>query len=159
MATIRQTTEALCRSASHSWYKRCCIHGDTDGVLQLLLDNVAKECCPGGHDWQILRQVSPTQSHHCNGAAEKAVSTVRGLARTFLAVIKDKILFLAVTTHSPMLPWTIDHTRSMDSHEIRSEKGHTNDSVREDTRTERQKRDSSTGQSASATMGNGPLAH
>ena len=53
--------------------KRFCPHGDKEGVLQLLLDRVAKECRPEGQDWQILRQVSPTQSHQSNGAAEKAV--------------------------------------------------------------------------------------
>ena len=41
-------------------YERFCLHGDTGGVLQLLLDKEAKECRPEGQDWQILRQVSPT---------------------------------------------------------------------------------------------------
>ena len=68
-----------------------------------------KKCRPEGQDWQILRQVSPTQSHQSNGAAEKAVSAVRGLARTYLAVLKGKIPSSEVTTHSPMLPWTIRH--------------------------------------------------
>ena len=49
------------------------------------------------------------QSHQSNGAAEKAVSTVRGLASTNLAVLKDKIPSFEVTTHSPMLPWAIRH--------------------------------------------------
>ena len=62
-----------------------------------------------GQDWQILRQVSPTQSHQSNDAAEKAVSTVRGLARTYLAVIKDKIASFDVKPFSPTLPWTIRH--------------------------------------------------
>ena len=70
---------------------------------------MAKECRPEGQDWQILRQVSPTQSHQSDGAAEKGVSTVRGLARTYLSVLKDKIPSFEVTTHSPMLPWTIRH--------------------------------------------------
>ena len=39
-----------------------------------------------------------------------------------------------------------DQTRSMDSHEIQCEKGHRNDSVREDSWTEIQKRDSSIGE-------------
>ena len=90
-------------------YERFCLHGDKEGVLQLLLDKGAKECRPEGRDWQILRQMSPTQSHQSSGAAENAVSTVRGLARTYLAVIKEKIPFLTVTTHSAMLPWTIRH--------------------------------------------------
>ena len=90
-------------------YERFCLHGDTEGVLQLLLDKVAKECRPEGQDWQILRQVSPTQSHQSKRAAEKAVSTVRGLARTYPAIIKDKIPSFTVTTHSPVLPWTIRH--------------------------------------------------
>ena len=59
-------------------YERFCLHGDKEGVLQLQLDKVAKECRPEGQDWQILRQVSPTQRRQSNGAAEKAVSTVFG---------------------------------------------------------------------------------
>ena len=59
-------------------YERFCLHGDNEGVPQLLPDKVAKECRPEGQDWQILRQVSPTQRHQSNGAAEKAVSTVCG---------------------------------------------------------------------------------
>ena len=63
-----------------------------------------------------------------------------------------------------------DQTRSMDSHEIQCEKRPTNDSVREASWTELQKRDSSTGgtsprspswsecQSAHAALGNRPLA-
>ena len=85
------------------------VYMETEGVLQLLLDKVAKEYRPEGQDWQILRQVSPTQSHQSNGAAGKAVSTIRGLAGTYLAVFKDKIPSFEVTTHSPMLPWTIRH--------------------------------------------------
>ena len=92
-----------------TWGERFCLHGGKEGGLQLLQDKVAKECPPEGQDWQILRQVSPTQSHQSNGAAEKAVSTVRGLAGTYLAVLKDKIQCFEVTTHSPMLPWTIRH--------------------------------------------------
>ena len=71
-------------------YERFCLHGDTrrSSSLQLLLDKLTKDCRPKGQDWQFLRQVSPTQSHHSNGAAEKAaVSTVRGLAGTFLTVL------------------------------------------------------------------------
>ena len=60
-------------------YERCGLDGDK-GVFLLLLDKGAKECRPEGQDKQVERQVSPTQSHQSNGAAEKAVSTVRGLA-------------------------------------------------------------------------------
>ena len=118
-------------------YERFCLHGDNEGVLQLLLDKVAKECRPEGQDRQILRQVSPTQSHQSNGAAEKAVSTVRGLAETYLAVIKDKIPSFAVTTHSPMLPWTIRHAAwILTRYNVRRD---TNDTVREDSWTEIQR--------------------
>ena len=54
-------------------YERFRLHGNK-GVLQLLLDKVAKECRPERQDCQILRQVSRTQSHQSNGAAEKAAS-------------------------------------------------------------------------------------
>ena len=74
-----------------TWSTNVSVYGDKDGVLQLLLDKVVQQCCLEGEDWQILRRVSPTQSHQSKGAAKTAVSTVRSLARTFLAVIKDKI--------------------------------------------------------------------
>ena len=67
-----------------------------------------KNCRSEGQDWKILQQVSPTQSHQTSGAAEKAVSTVRGQARTCLAVHRQNPVF-EVTTHSPILPWTIRH--------------------------------------------------
>ena len=44
-----------------------------------------------GQDWKILRQVSPTQSHQSSGSRRRPVSTVRGLASTYLAVITNKI--------------------------------------------------------------------
>ena len=87
-------------------YERVCLHGDK-GVLHLLLGKVAKECRPEGQDWLILRQVSPAQGHQSSGAAEKAISTVHGLARTYLAVINTKIPSFDWTTDTPMLPWTI----------------------------------------------------
>ena len=77
---------------------------DKEEILQLLLDKVAE-----GQDWQILRQVSPTQDHQSKGAAEKAVSTVRGLARKNPAVLNDRIPSFDVPTHSRMLPWTSRH--------------------------------------------------
>ena len=66
-------------------YEPICPQRDKEGVLQLLVDKVAKDCRPEGQEWQILRQVSPTQSHQSsNGAAEEAVSTEGRLARTYL---------------------------------------------------------------------------
>ena len=35
--------------------------------------------------------------------------TVCGLARTYLVILQDKIQSSDVTTHSPLLPWTIRH--------------------------------------------------
>ena len=107
--TCLQVVAATTKWVRDLEYQRFCLHGDKEGVLQLLLDKVARERRPEGQDWQILRQVSPTQSHQSNGAAEKAVSTVRGLATTHLAVLNDKIPSFEVTTHSPILPWTIRH--------------------------------------------------
>ena len=117
-------------------YERFCLHGDKEGVLQLLLSKVARDCCPEGQDWQILRQVSPTQSHQSNGAAKKAVFTVRGLTRTYLAVIKDKIPSFDVTTQSAILPWTTRHAAwILTRYNVRRD---TNDPVRKDSWTETQ---------------------
>ena len=125
-------------------FERFCLHGDKEGVLQLVLEKVAKECRPEGQDWQTLRQVSPTQSHQSNGAAEKPVSTVRGLARTYLAVLKDKNPVFR-SDHT-LFDASVDGQRcSMDSHSIQCEKRDTNDPVREDSWTEKQERFPATG--------------
>ena len=78
--------------------ERFCLHGDKAGVLQFLLDRVTKECRLEGQSLAILRQGVPTQSHQSNGAVEKAVSTLRGLARTDLAVLNTKIQSFGIAT-------------------------------------------------------------
>ena len=96
-------------------YERICQHGDTEGVLQLLLDKVAKSCRPEVQDWQILRQMSEP-SERCLSAG-KAVSTVRGLARTFLAVLKrKKPVFRCDDTFTDAA--VAHQTRSVGSHTI-----------------------------------------
>ena len=82
--------------------------------------------------------------HQSNGAAEKAVSTARGLGRTYLAVLKDKIpSFDSDNTLSDAS--VDDQTRSMDSHSTKCEKRYTNDSVREDSWIEIQRRNPPSG--------------
>ena len=80
------------------------VYTETGGVVQLLLDKVARECRPEGKDRQILRQVSLTQPSEQRSRGGKAVSTVRGLAGTFGSFSKTNISYFEVTTHSPMLP-------------------------------------------------------
>ena len=66
------------------------LHGDKDEFFRCWRTKWRRNVVPQDKTGKFLRQVSPTQSHQSNGAAEKAVSTVRGLARTNLAVLKDK---------------------------------------------------------------------
>ena len=110
----------------------------------MLLGKVAKECRQEGLDWQILRQVSPTQSHQSNGTAEKAVSTVRGLARTYLEVLIDKIPVFWF--NDTFIDAAVDsRTRSVLAHMLSRERRHTGDSVREDSWKKVQERNPATG--------------
>ena len=77
-------------------YERFRLHGDKEGP-----DN--------GQGWQILRQVSPTQSHSNLGAAEKAISTVRGTIDESGVMSKDEILSWMTAKYVPARPWTIRH--------------------------------------------------
>ena len=122
-------------------YERLCLHGEKEGVLQLLLDKVAKECRPEGQDWKMLRQPSPTQSHQSNGAAEKAVSTEQEIAGAYLAVLKRRnSIFWSDNTLSDAS--VDDQTRSVDPHSMQCEMRHTNDPVREDSWTENYRKSS-----------------
>ena len=115
-------------------YERFCPHGDKGGVLQLLLDKVAKECRPEGQDWQILRQVSPTQPSEQRSSGECRLHStwtcwnISGICQRQDPVFcSDNTLTIASVD---------DQTRSM------------NDSVREDSWTEIHKRDSSLGRTS-----------
>ena len=95
---------------------------ETEGVLQLLLDKMAKECRPKGQDWQILRQAPSAKSHQSNGAAENAVSTVLGLAGTSGSSQRHIPVLRSDNTLSDAS--VDDQTCSMDSHSIQFEKRH-----------------------------------
>ena len=58
-------------------YERFCLHGGMSSCRTRLVDSATS--------------VTDTE-HQSNGAAEKAVSTVRGLAGTYLALIQDSLL-------------------------------------------------------------------
>ena len=122
-------------------YERSCVHGDKESVLQLPTGNVAKECRLEEQDWQILRQVSPTQSHQSNGDAENAISAMRGLAHTYQALINDIIESFDVKPAAPMMPWTNHQTRIVGSHKIQRAQRHTHDIICEDSWTEIQGKD------------------
>ena len=61
-----------------TWCMNAFVHMDTKEFYKWYWTEW-KKFRPEGQHWQILRQVSPTQSHQSNGAAKNAVFTVRGL--------------------------------------------------------------------------------
>ena len=103
---------------------RLCNHrdNDRDNISVLRADSSAQD--PGQDPPRKNEQTQVDHSQHGRGnkrTAEKAVSTVRGLAGTCLAVLQDRIPF------------------------FECEKRHTNDPVREDLWTEIQERDPAIG--------------
>jgi len=72
-------------------YTKFLLHGDKEGTLQASLDKVAKNVCPPDQQWQILRRASPVKSSQSSGGAEKGISTIRGLARTYLSQLKKNV--------------------------------------------------------------------
>ena len=61
------------------WVTDASVHTETKEFFSKYFTKLPKNVVQG---WQDLRRVSPTQSHQSNGAAEKAIPTMRGLART-----------------------------------------------------------------------------
>ena len=103
-----------------------------EGVLQLLLDKVAKRMSfLKDKTGKIYDRCHRHRAAGANGVAEKAVPTVRGFGRTSLAVLKDKIPSFDVNDTFTDAA-TDNRPRSVGSHSIQLEKRHTNDSVRED---------------------------
>ena len=98
------------------------VHGDKEGVLQLPLDKVAKECRLERQDWQILRQC---HRHR----AIRAMEQRRKVSPQYVDLLEH--IWQFSKTKSRLSKWQHTLWCSMDSHEIECEKGHTNDSVRE----------------------------
>ena len=100
-----------------TWCMNDFVYTETEGVLQLHLDKVARECRLGGQDRQILRQVSPIQSHQSNERQRSPQC----------ADLLEHIFFYSKHTLSDS---AVDHqTCCLDSHSIQCETRHKNDPV------------------------------
>ena len=54
-------------------------------------------------------QASPRHSHQSNGGAERAISTMRGLARVFLLHMVGKVGLPQLPANSAWWPWVSRH--------------------------------------------------
>jgi hypothetical protein len=90
-------------------YTKFQLHSDKEPVLRLLLDNVAKMCVPKGQNWQVMRRSAPTASHQSSGGAEKAIQTIRGLARTYILHMENRHKGLRIVPGDSINPWLVRH--------------------------------------------------
>ena len=56
----------------------------------------------------VITRASPTHSHESNGGAERAVQSVRGLARTLVTQVEHRT-GLAFGADSPLWLWAFRH--------------------------------------------------
>ena len=89
--------------------ERSCLHGDKEGVLQLVLDSAATECRPLGQDWQSsTTSVTDTEKSEQRSRGDGFLRSARSCFAHSLAVLKEqKSRLFDVSRHSPMVPWTI----------------------------------------------------
>ena len=83
-------------------YECFSLHGDKEGVLQLLLGKVARECRFEGQEWQILRQVSPTTDlgdQTCNSPSNNCPHQSSTTTTESKRAVKQLIRYLQGTTH------------------------------------------------------------
>ena len=113
--TPRRWTCPYVVAATAKWvrdlgYERFCLHGDTEGVLQLLLGKVAKEL-----SFRRTRLANSTTSVTDTEPSEQWSSGGKPSPQCvdYLEHIwqfsKTNIPSFEVTPHSPTLPWTIRH--------------------------------------------------
>ena len=62
-------------------YERFCLYMKTQEFFSCYWTKWKENVVLKDKNWQILRHVSPTWRHRSNGAAEQAISAVRGVAR------------------------------------------------------------------------------
>ena len=99
-----------------TWCMHASVYMETKEFLQLLRLE--------GQDWQSLRQVSPTQSHQSNGAAEKAFSTHSAWTSWNISDSSQRQNPVSRSDNTLSDASVDDQTRSMDSHSIQGEKRH-----------------------------------
>ena len=106
-------TDAYGVAAMAAWiwelgHPRMVLQCDGEPAIMAFLNAVRDRVVQQGKAEQITVQVSPVGSHQSNGAAEKAVQQLRGMARVYLEHIKDKTGVLFGAT-SNWWAWALRH--------------------------------------------------
>ena len=93
-------------------YAKCVLQSDGEPSLVAYRDAVRerylKDAAPGAVELVTCR-VSPVGSHESNGGAERAVQTLRGLARVYLDSMQSKTGCEGLPAASPWWSWALRH--------------------------------------------------
>ena len=81
-------------------------HSDKESAICWVRDRVQANLTERG--MSVTTRASPTHSHESNGGAERAVQSVRGLARTLVAQVEDRT-GLIFGADSPLCLWAFRH--------------------------------------------------
>jgi len=89
-------------------HHRMVLQTDGEPSIVALGRAVRDQVVSQGRAEQVTLQASPVGSHQSNGAAERAISTIRGLARVYLEALSNKT-GLAIGAGSEWWPWALRH--------------------------------------------------
>ena len=87
-------------------YTMVTLHSDKEPAICWVRDRVQANLTERG--MSVTTRASPTHSHESNGGAERAVQSVRGLARTLVAQVEDRT-GLIFGADSPLWLWAFRH--------------------------------------------------
>ena len=84
------TVASICSWLRELGYSRMELRSDGEPAI-LDMINAVKTRMEKNCDYdKVLCQASPRESHHSNGAVERAISTLRGVARVFIQYLSKK---------------------------------------------------------------------
>ena len=120
-ASLKRTTEALTRhSLLIAGGDEVVIQGDPEPSVRQVLN--AFQACRTKLGLKTVVRETQKGSHASNGAAEKAVSTIRAHARTLKAELEQR-LKIEISGHMPIYSWLLRHSSFIHNRFMGTNKG------------------------------------
>ena len=106
-ASISHMVEGIVHFSTQLGYSSICLKADNEGSCKAVKEQVQRKRGSLGLSTTLADSVP--HAHETNGAAERAIQTVRRLANTFLDAVRSKAKIDIPHSH-PLVSWALKHS-------------------------------------------------
>ena len=126
LCTMKEPSGAHVVAAFASWiwelgHARVIIQSDGQPAILALVAVVRDKVIADGRTKQVVCQIPPKGTHESDGAAERTVQQVRGMARVYLERVRE-LTGSVFPPNSPWLSWALRHaSRTYNTFHVRAD--------------------------------------